>query len=207
MRVPPSGIRDERWKDLTAGDCPVSRFGSVRCAPQLRGARVHKGERTMKRLFAMMLTVGLFAMMFSSVGAAWHIDGDGFGFVGKGDVQTAKGWKNQQLQAGAEGVVFSYGTLTTRSQECRDNINPDNGQPIWTYEDSYSVRSVGKQVDYDTRNNKKGAVTGFFLIGFDGPAITTGSLQPNCPAGYTPYGPVEITREISQLMVDGISLD
>jgi hypothetical protein len=42
----------------------------------------------------------------------------GTGFVGKGDVQSAFGWNNQQLQANAAGVSFTYIVEGTLSQTC-----------------------------------------------------------------------------------------
>ena len=38
--------------------------------------------------------------------------------MGKGDVQSAFGWNNQQLQANAAGVSFTYIAEGTLSQTC-----------------------------------------------------------------------------------------
>jgi hypothetical protein len=124
----------------------------------------------------------------------------GLGFVGKGEVQTPFEWNNAALQANAEDVQFSYGTITTRAQECRDNVAENPGPPVWVYETSTATRSVGRVVDVDTRTNKKAAVTGFWLTGFVGGVVTTGSLVPECPAGYTPHGAVTVVRESQSLI-------
>jgi hypothetical protein len=43
----------------------------------------------------------------SSANAAVAIDGTGTGFIGKGDVQTALGYNNAQLQAKADSLKFT----------------------------------------------------------------------------------------------------
>ena len=69
----------------------------------------------MKKLFS-GLAAGALAMgiMASSAFAAVTFDpATGTGFVGKGDVQTAMGWNNAELQKNAENLKFTYVTETT----------------------------------------------------------------------------------------------
>jgi hypothetical protein len=164
---------------------------------------IEEGKK-MKRTFTVMAMVMALALSTMSVAlAAVTFDSEsGEGFVGKGDVQTALGWNNAQLQANANGLVFAYGTSTTVAQECRDNVNPNPGQPQWVYDTRTDTRSVGNTVAYDAR--KQNQVSGFFLIGYSGETTSSGSLQPSCPAGYEPFGQATVTRVSTVLTVDGV---
>lgn len=60
-----------------------------------------KSAKTLVALAAATLaTVAIAAVTFDPV--------TGTGFVGKGDVQTAFGWNNQQLQQNADGVGVHF---------------------------------------------------------------------------------------------------
>jgi hypothetical protein len=62
--------------------------------------------------------------------AAWTIDDDGFGFIGKGDVQTACGLKNNaalqqlvvnHLESGGELILFRLEETSSASWICEDD--------------------------------------------------------------------------------------
>ena len=51
----------------------------------------------------------------SSANAAVTVDGDGIGFIGKGDVQTALGYNNAQMQANATKLTFTTSQDATQA--------------------------------------------------------------------------------------------
>jgi hypothetical protein len=110
-------------------------------------------------IFAAAAAVALFA---TAAYAGWTLDAAGNGFVGKGDVQTALGWNNAELQANAanpDNLVFSYEDRVVLAQLCeKDGVREDMTK------DFTRVRSISSDVSYDAR--KVNQVSGFFLTGF-----------------------------------------
>ena len=153
----------------------------------------------MRKKLTILLAVAMTALLAATAAfAAVTFDPDtGTGFVGKGDVQQAFGWNNTQLQQNASGVTFSHVTSEERVRTCQTPGRPD----LRLTEVVTRTTAINSQVAYETRNNKKGAITGFNLTGFgasseettftddEGNVITVGSN--GCPEGYNPSGAPE----------------
>lgn len=149
------------------------------------------------------------ALLASSLaGAAVAFDPEtGEGFVGKGDVQTAFGWNNKQLQDNLGGVEFSYAAestvVTEQSWECT-NANNDNIQERErTTTTSSSTTGVVSSVA-----RVKNQITGVNLSGWSGtPVVVPGATETegprvdSCPSGpwtlTTPAGDPEVISDES----------
>jgi hypothetical protein len=122
--------------------------------------------------------------------AAWNIDEDGFGFVGKGDVQTAFNWNNKDLQNKAGDVSFTYNNLTAYGYVCEWTTGPDHNRTVHEVTRSRTA-GINNNVAYDSRKNssgKNGDITGFYLIGWgaviednEGEVPTVGDACPGNP--------------------------
>jgi hypothetical protein len=88
----------------------------------------------------------------------------GMGFVGKGDVQTAFGWNNAQLQGNAAGVSFFVDDTATYSAVC--TFVTGEGTPGEKTHDVTIPRhvSVNSDVQYDARTHRQ--IDGFELTGY-----------------------------------------
>jgi hypothetical protein len=101
--------------------------------------------------------------------------GTGIGFVGKGDVQLAFGWNNNQLQKNAGGVTFFYDATTTYTAVCTFTTGEGTrGEKIHNV-DHKTRTSVIATIAYDARVRNQ--ITGFNLKGF-GETVTTGGAVP-----------------------------
>jgi hypothetical protein len=147
----------------------------------------------MKKIIGSALLVG--ALLFGTAGvghAAVTFDTTtGTGFSGKGDVQLAFGWNNRQLNANAASVSFRYVESTVKIQDC---VNRERGTIISRTEDVVTTRGVSSSVDYDTRNNKKGDVTGFTLSGL---GASSSLNSGGCLADEQPQGPAQETTTVA----------
>jgi hypothetical protein len=145
------------------------------------------------RRFAMIFGVSvlMLALVAGAALAAWWVDADGFGFVGKGDVQLVYGWNNKQLQDNAGLVDFRISSVTeTESEWSCSKQNP--GQPdreiVQERSSTTVVTTQGllTTVARDNSKGKDGPVTGFYLDGYEGSAGTTtstkGPAPKSCPA-------------------------
>jgi hypothetical protein len=94
--------------------------------------------------------------------AAVTYDGDGVGFVGKGDVQSIYDWNNYDFQENAELVEFRMLTGGGTTWKCSGN-NPAGKLVIQTK--GSESEGVNAEVGYDARKNRQGQVTGFILTG------------------------------------------
>jgi hypothetical protein len=107
----------------------------------------------------------------------------GTGFVGKGDVQTALGLNNAQMQAQAESLTFAY--VTTDTYEVVNawaTGNPDNPVSLNSHTETVTtVIGVNSTVAYDPRKvNGQKQFTGFNLTGF-GNVVYQGTLPVVSP--------------------------
>lgn len=82
---------------------------------------------------------------------------DGSAFVGKGDVQSAFGWNNAQLQANASGVTFSAELSQTFTQECFET----GGPPTTVYGYRNGVSTLNATVSHSPRVHHQ--IDGFWL--------------------------------------------
>jgi len=156
----------------------------------------------MKKL-ATGIAVGAAAIvaMSSIAGASVTFDSStGTGFVGKGDVQTALGYNNAQMQANANSLTFTYsqpatqalsqdatqaGTqVVTEDLTCGNNEhNTRQGTRDGSRDGNRSGNRAGIQsgslsssVAYDARTHRQ--VDGFNLTGFSGAATFVPSGSP-----------------------------
>ncbi|MDP2139817.1 MAG: hypothetical protein Q8L20_03300 [Gammaproteobacteria bacterium] len=152
--------------------------------------------------------VGAMALA-GAVHAAWNLDEDGFGFVGKGDVQTVYGWNNNQLQRNAGDVEFRAltGMVTDYEWMCSRNTGDQtqDRSRSTTTETSGVLTSVARE-----RNQ----VTGFNLSGWDeenSSSVTTseGNVLGSCPANWTASAITEETYALPgsglQVSIDGLN--
>ncbi len=129
----------------------------------------------MKKIIKALLTV--VAIVVASVGltapfasaSVVYNPGTGVGFAGKGDVQSAFGWKNAQLQANASSITFTYDTADVYTAVC--TWTTDEGQlGATTYNISVTqFTSIYADVVYDARTQKQ--VNGFNLTGLENSTV------------------------------------
>jgi hypothetical protein len=100
----------------------------------------------------------------------------GTGFVGKGDVQLAMGWNNNQLQANADGLIFSVQSVSVTTWLCYHTDNENAADQ----ERSVSVTTQGLLSHTERTRNQ---ITGFGLDGYDGTptVVTDGGPVGSCP--------------------------
>lgn len=107
----------------------------------------------------------------------------GWGFVGKGDVQTLYGWNNQKAQQYSTQVSFSYNTVETYDAECTWETVTGKGKIIYHLVPVTRTNSVNASVASDPR--KTGQWTGWNLKGWNGTPVITGGSVPQlgdpCP--------------------------
>jgi hypothetical protein len=97
----------------------------------------------------------------------------GVGFVGKGDVQLAFGWNNNQLQTNASGVSFAYKAVDTYTATCEWTTGTGTrGERTHNVEHSKKT-TVNSNIAYDARMRNQ--ITGFNLTGAGG-TTTTGTI-------------------------------
>jgi hypothetical protein len=141
----------------------------------------------------------------------------GTGFVGKGDVQTALGWNNAQLQAQASSVQFTTTTTTLKENDwtCTNTNNEKVQQKDDTTTTSTQqiVASIAR-----TQTGGQQQVTGFNLNGY-GSTISTSTVVTSGPplppaSGSCPSGPwtydndltSHVTSESGVLQVNGVTI-
>jgi hypothetical protein len=139
------------------------------------------------------------------VGAAVTIDGDGFGFVGKGTVQSAFDWNNHTMQQNHEGITFNYEAETRYGFVCEWTTGV--GTPGETYHTTSHTRKVSVSADLASNSRRTGQWTGWFLNGFEGDVSESGTIPVDggpCPgfpgAGRTvKAGSVEVGETVGGL--------
>ncbi len=128
-------------------------------------------KKLLTGLVAGALAVSLFA---SSTFAAVTFDTtSGTGFVGKGDVQTALGWNNKQLQDYADKLVFTYETVETFEITVEWTTGEGTkGEKTHTVEHK-RTSAVNGNVEHHARTATQ--ITGFNLTGLKS-VTTEGSI-------------------------------
>ncbi len=148
------------------------------------------------------LLVALVALMASSV-SAYTLNADGTGFVGKGEVQTALGLNNQQLQTGS--FAFTYAVVSETTWTCsRTNLA---GREV-VQERSTETTTSGIVSSTARERNQ---ITGFNLTGFSTSSTTVdGPVVGSCPSGsgaaWTFDDNVETNVISDALYVNGVRL-
>lgn len=144
----------------------------------------------MKNVLRSTLALGACLAVGTLAYAAWWVDGDGFGFVGKGDVQLVFGWNNAQLQANAGNVDFqiSQVSFTQYTWTCKRDAGEQRQERSRT-------TTTTTQGLIDSIARLRNQFTGFNLLGFDGePSIsieTEGPALGSCPTNWTIEGEIE----------------
>jgi hypothetical protein len=165
-------------------------------------------KKTMKSILALCVclvagTVAYAAVTFDPV--------SGTGFVGKGDVQSALGYNNAQLQEAAADLVFAYdSTVVTEVSWICTNSNNQNTQE----RERTTTSTIQGVVSVVARNNNNNQITGFNLDGYSGAPTTSTTTEGNplnsCPSGpwslTTPAGEPEVISSTSVLTVNGVEL-
>ena len=121
-------------------------------------------SRKIKGLSAIAVAAALSLAGSGVASAAVTFDpATGTGFVGKGDVQTAFGLNNKQMQEHHTHVQFVYEVSATYSQECEKFIETKKETKVIQNTFKKSV-DVDATVASDSR--KTGQWTGWFLNGY-----------------------------------------
>lgn len=145
----------------------------------------------------MMFAAGAaLALTLTAAGAAgaYEMDAAGVGIVGKGEVQTAFGWNNKQLQDNAGSVSFSYvsSSVSEVSWTC-SKVTQVNEQHEQTQERRRTTMTTTSGV-VDSVVRTRNQVTGFNLAGLADGAVqsteTDGPPLNSCPSFWelTPAG-------------------
>ncbi len=123
--------------------------------------------------------------------ASVSYDDAGVGFVGKGDIQSVFDWNNQGLQNNAVHLQFRMLMPSAGTWKCA-GFNP---QGHWVVQSQSSEsQSVNTAVNFDSRKNKTGQITGFILSGMNSQQSPTFTSMASCEAPndkWTSYGLVD----------------
>jgi hypothetical protein len=127
------------------------------------------------RKFAFVTAAALVAISTAAV-AAVDVDEEGYGFVGKGDVQLAFGWNDAKLQQNASGVTFKYSLEDEYKFDCTFTVEVgrDKVREPRTQNRGREVK-VNASISYEARKNTAGKINGFNLNGFGSDTTTTGA--------------------------------
>ncbi|MBD0349346.1 MAG: hypothetical protein ICV59_09355 [Thermoleophilia bacterium] len=160
-------------------------------------------KKLSKKTVALMATVGaLFALATAAFALVTFDPATGTGFVGKGDVQTAFGWNNAQMQARHTVISFEYRVQESLEQDCSENL----GRGVFAVRgERTKTDSVISQLAYDNRQKKQ--YVGWNLTDFGTTTSeNTGWVGPNgettgnaCPDGSTPHGAVRVLSSVEGL--------
>lgn len=160
-----------------------------------------------------LLAIAACAAVGATAYAAIDIDEDGFGFVGKGDVQLALGMNNKALQsavaAGKIGFTVESEVVTEVTWICT-NSNNDNIR----MRERTTTTTISGVLSSEARDGKN-QFTGFHINGFDGDTeestTSEGNVLNSCPSGpwslTTPAGDPELVSSTGGLYVNEVLLD
>lgn len=119
----------------------------------------------------------------------------GQGFVGKGDVQTAFGWNNAQLQANAGALTFTYVETATYEAVAEWTTGPSHNRTTHEVTQTRSS-SVKGSVLFDAR--KQTQITGFNLTGL-GEVVVSGGPIPTVGSPALGIGTNAIWTSVTQI--------
>jgi len=152
------------------------------------------------RKMLMIAVAAVAALAFAGTAAAAVIyDPAAGGFVGKGDVQTALGLNNKQMQTAHSAVTFSYDATIGYTFECEWYTGPDRNRTYHrTAGEPISVQVGGTVADAD---RKTGQWTGWNLS----PVALSGSASEPTDAdcGAAGNGMKNIVAGSVESFVDG----
>ena len=140
----------------------------------------------MKSLKIAILSVAMLVVSVVVVKASVIFDSEtGEGFVGKGDVQTAFGWNNAQLQKNAGGVTFTYNKTDKYDVTCEWDTTTGGKDPKTIHHEVTNRKNskVDAGVLFEARKNSQ--ITGFNLNGFNNESNSQAipAVGDSCPNG------------------------
>ncbi|MGD8200745.1 hypothetical protein ACQE98_08785 [Ornithinimicrobium sp. W1679] len=120
----------------------------------------------MRRILTVAVTATALTLTAAGTATAYDLDAGGYGFVGKGEVQSVLGWNNKGLQTNAGAVGFTQidRTVTEQAWECS---NARSGK-VQYRKLTTTTRTTAL---LDSAARMRNQVTGFSLDGF-GPVTT-----------------------------------
>jgi hypothetical protein len=125
------------------------------------------------------------AVVSTAAVASVTIDAGGFGFVGKGDVQTAYGWNNAVAQAQQNNVSFFVDSSLSYDVTCEwDTVT--GGKNSKTITDTVTNhKNITSTAEVGKTNKVTGQYTGWFLNGYQGTfsAAELPQVGDSCPQG------------------------
>jgi opacity protein-like surface antigen len=126
-----------------------------------------------KSLLAIAATAVLAISTATAAGAYTLDEAASTGWVGKGEVQTAFGWNNAQLQQRGKDVTFSYGSEDSYQITCQWEAGKSGNIQTRVRERAVTVALDVTGVD---RKNPQGSINGYFLT--LGEEVATGGDVP-----------------------------
>jgi opacity protein-like surface antigen len=135
----------------------------------------------MRKKLTILLAVAMTALLAATAAfAAVTFDpATGEGFVGKGDVQTALGFNNKQLQDNVNNIQFRTLKVTETTWTCDRDAGPQTQE---------RERTTTTQGVVDMVARERNQITGFNLTGYSGPEEEIANEGPpvgSCPTGWT----------------------
>ena len=124
--------------------------------------------------FVAVMLAGAFSLP-AAFAAVTFDPATGTGFVGKGEVQTAFGWNNAQLQQRASSVSFSVESEAKYDVLCEWTTGEGTRGEQHHEVTVKKTTTVNSEVATDPRANPQNKVTGFNLLGY-GTTTTSGSV-------------------------------
>ena len=158
----------------------------------------------MKRKLSLIVALAALAALtvVSVSSAVVNYDPATGGFVGKGDVQTALGLNNAQIQAAAASLEFAYSdSIVVEGGACIRPNGTEHPNDVWR-----RTTGLDAEVVYEARQkNKQPQVTGFILEPVSGGGNTTYTDQCNNNFTEAP-GEILDVQEGDGLTVNGVPL-
>ena len=151
-----------------------------------------------KRIATVAAAASAAVTLAAAPALAYTLDSAGTGFVSKNEVSTALGGLNN-AQMNALTASFSFHDTVEYDVPC---MKENTRQTLRnTFDRS---RSVTAAVVHETRNNKKGNLTGYKLTGLGAETIDGNVV---CPGGWEADGaPVEVESSGGVLKVNGAEI-
>jgi hypothetical protein len=148
--------------------------------------------KTLKITVASAAFAGLMAVASPAMAVVTFDAATGTGFVGKGDVQTVFNWTNKALQTHASTVDFRVNSTSETTWTCTKLVEQGNDvirEIVQQRSGTSTTQGLVTTVARENSKGKDGAVTGFYLKGYEGDAVsvTDGDALGSCPASPSGY--------------------